>query len=77
MVDSHESMTWVERLKRVFTIDITICSHCGGAVNIIACIEDPSIINKILAHLDAKYGAPSIVDQMPEPRAGPMDRRFD
>ncbi|MFT6387432.1 MAG: hypothetical protein ACJAUP_000803 [Cellvibrionaceae bacterium] len=47
-------MTWAERLKRVFNIDITICSRCGGAVSIIACIEDPLIIKKILARLDAK-----------------------
>lgn len=77
VVNSYKSITWVEQLKWVFTIDVTICSHCGGAVNIIACIEDPSIVNKIFAHLDAKYMAPSIVDQIPEARAGQMDRWFD
>jgi len=71
-VDCHQSMTWAERLKRVFNIDITICSRCGGSVNIIACIEDPSIINKILAHLDAKSGAPAAVNQLPKPRAPPQ-----
>jgi hypothetical protein len=30
-------------------------------VHIIACIEDPSIINKILAHLNAKSGGPASV----------------
>jgi len=34
-----------QRLKRVFNIDIETCnSHCGGAVKIIACIEDPAVI---------------------------------
>ena len=37
----HEKMTWAERLKRVFNIDITVCCYCGAAVKIIACIEDP------------------------------------
>ena len=32
-------------------IDIKTCQHCGGAVKIIACIEDPSVIKKILEHL--------------------------
>jgi hypothetical protein len=73
LVDCHQSMTWAERLKRVFNIDITICSHCGGAVRIIACIEDPSVIKKILAHRDAKSGGPSTVNQMPEPRAPPQE----
>jgi hypothetical protein len=32
------SMTWAQRLKRVFNIDIETCPTCGGAVRIIACI---------------------------------------
>ncbi len=72
-VDCHQSMTWAERLKRVFNIDITICSRCGAAVRIIACIEDPSVIKKILAHLDAKSGGPTSVNQIPEPRAPPQE----
>jgi len=31
------------------------CAACGGAVWIIACIEDPEVIEKILAHLDTVY----------------------
>ena len=34
-------MTWAQRLKRVFNIDIETCSGCGGAMKVIACIEDP------------------------------------
>lgn len=45
------AMTWAQRLKRVFQIDIETCAHCGGAVSVIASIEEPSVINKILAHL--------------------------
>jgi hypothetical protein len=70
-------MTWAERLNRVFNIDITICSGCGGAVSIIACIEDPAVINKILTHPDAKSGAPVAVNQLPEPRAPPQAKLFD
>ena len=50
--EQRASMTWAQRLKRVFNIDIASCSACGGDVRIIACIEDPVVINKILAHLD-------------------------
>jgi hypothetical protein len=45
-------MTWAKRLKRVFNMDIETCSECGGDVRIIACIEDPVVIRKILTHLD-------------------------
>jgi hypothetical protein len=41
----------------VFNIDIETCSVCGGAMRIIACIEDPVVIEKILAHLDARAAA--------------------
>jgi len=29
-------MSWVQLLKRVFAIDITICPQCGGPLTIIA-----------------------------------------
>jgi hypothetical protein len=45
------SMTWGQRLKRVFAIDIEKCEKCGGPVRIIASIEDPDVIQKILKHL--------------------------
>jgi len=37
--------------KEAFNIDIETCEHCGGYVKVIACIEDPLVIEKILAHL--------------------------
>ncbi len=50
--ERRASMSWAQRLKRVFNIDIETCQACGGAVKIIACIEDPVVIEKILTHLD-------------------------
>jgi hypothetical protein len=49
---------------------------CGGAVRIIACIEDPDIIEKILTHLDAK-GAESGATRRPPSRAPPQQGLFD
>ena len=34
------------------------CPHCGGPVTIIAAIEDPLVIAKILAHLGLPTRAP-------------------
>ncbi|MCH8137214.1 MAG: IS91 family transposase [Proteobacteria bacterium] len=76
-VSGHKEMTWAQRLKRVFNIDITICNRCSGAVKIIACIEDPLVIKKILDHLDAKSRALASANQLPEPRAPPQARLFD
>ena len=44
-------LTWAQRLKRVFDIDIETCDKCGGKLKVIACIEDPEVIEKILHHL--------------------------
>lgn len=53
-VELHAAMTWAERLKRVFNIEIEVCGRCGGSVKVIACIEDQDIIDRILAHLREK-----------------------
>ncbi|MCP4326207.1 MAG: hypothetical protein GY787_31100 [Alteromonadales bacterium] len=47
----RKSMTCAQRLKRVFGIDIETCHQCGGVVKIIASIEDPVVIEKIIKML--------------------------
>lgn len=69
-------MTWAQCLKRVFGIDIETCSACGDAVRIIACIEDPDVIEKILTHLDVKGGEPEAT-RRPPCRAPPQRELFD
>lgn len=46
----HVAMSWARRLKRVFGIDIEQCARCGGRLTVIASIEDPELITRILAH---------------------------
>jgi len=71
--ERHASMTWAQRLKRVFNIDIETCSECGGDVKIIACIEDPAVIQKILAHLEANASpVVTALPLLPECRAPPL-----
>ena len=70
--ERHAAMTWAQRLKRVFNIDIDTCEACGGTVKVIACIEDPQVIKKILDHLKEKAAlSPSRL--LPENRAPPDD----
>jgi hypothetical protein len=52
--EKRKTRTWGKRLKRIFNIDIQMCEVCQGHVKIIACIEDPVVIDKILAHLKNK-----------------------
>ncbi len=94
-------MTWAQRIKRVFGIDIDksaglpictaegcreavgyrevpdeTCPACGGAVRIIACIEDAEVIEKILTCLDAK-AAEAETSRRPPCRAPPQGELFD
>ncbi|HBX9245574.1 TPA: transposase, partial [Klebsiella pneumoniae] len=66
------SMTWAQRLKRVFNIDIETCSGCGDAMKVIACIEDPIVIKQILDHLKHKAET-SGTRALPESRAPPAE----
>ena len=48
-------LTWAQRLKKVFNIDITLCPLCGGTLHVIGRgrlrITDPDVIQKILHHM--------------------------
>ena len=74
--ERRASMSWAQRLKRVFGIDLETCPACGGAVRIIACIEDPLVIEKILTHLDEKGGSAQ-ASRRPPCRAPPQAGLFE
>ena len=81
--EKRHAMTWAQRLKRVFGIDITTCAHCGGAVRIVASIEEPTAIRAILGHFE-KHGAREPAHYRPAARAAhcgcvrhPADRTAD
>ena len=73
--ERHRSMHWMQRLKRVFGIDIETCERCGGKVKVIANIEAPAVITHILKHLQQK--AALNADMQPPERAPPVMRLFD
>jgi len=58
-------MSWAQRLKRVFAIDIESCRRCGGKLRVIASIEDPAFIERILAHLERPPASDSRVPVHP------------
>lgn len=73
-IAKRAAMNWARRLKRVFDIDIETCERCQGHVKVIACIEDPEVIEKILMHLADKArqeNSSDVAQQMPETRGPP------
>ena len=63
-------MSWAQRLKRVFGIDVSTRVHCGGAERIVASIQEPKAIRAILAHFE-KHGALDQAPYRPRPRGPP------
>jgi hypothetical protein len=43
-------LNWARRLRRVFGIEIEQCAGCGGRLQVLASIEEPEVIERILAH---------------------------
>jgi len=59
----------------VFSIDVERCDRCGGGVRIIACIEEPEVIEKILRHLGLDGGSSGgAMARAPPAEAGLIDR---
>ena len=50
--------------RETFAVDVLACPRCGGHMRVVATIEDPVVIRKILTHL----GLPT---EVPAPRPPP------
>ena len=55
---SYICISLAQLLKRLFDIDTEHCPHGGGTLKLIAAIEDPAVIAKMLAHLGMPTRAP-------------------
>jgi hypothetical protein len=53
-------MTWMERLRRVFAIDLSICPDCGGRLRVIANVTRADIIERILEHVARQQAPPEL-----------------
>ncbi|HEX5754870.1 MAG TPA: transposase [Arenimonas sp.] len=69
--EKRRAMSWAQRFKRVFGIDVETCVHCGGQVKLIASVEEPQGIRAILDHFE-KHGVLEEVHYRPRPRGPPV-----
>jgi len=42
--------TWAALMHRVFALDVLACPRCGGRLRVIAIVEDPAVVQALLAH---------------------------
>jgi hypothetical protein len=45
--------TWASLMRRVFDFDVLTCPRCGGRLRVIATVQDPLVVQAILATLPA------------------------
>ncbi len=60
-------MSWMQRLRRVFDLDLKSCPRCEGQVRVIAAITEPALIAQILKHRDSRD---DFTGEAPEGAAG-------
>jgi uncharacterized protein YbaR (Trm112 family) len=48
----------VQYERWAFAIDVLACPECDGRLRLLATIEDPIVVDKILRHLDLPVEAP-------------------
>jgi len=63
---SPRAWSWAALMHRAFGIDVLACAHCGGRLRLIATLQDPAVIQKILAHLALGHSGQSPGPAPPE-----------
>ena len=52
LTDKVFRRNWARLIQKIYEVDPLVCPKCSGAMRVIAFIEDPDVIKKILKHLD-------------------------
>jgi hypothetical protein len=68
---SRSNLRWAQLMARSFGFDVLHCARCGGHFRLIALIDDPRVIRRLLGHL----GLPTDVPTARPPRAPPLPFR--
>ena len=58
------SKGWAKMIRKVYEVDPFLCPTCGGQMRVIALIEEPKIIDRIIRHLKLTFEA----ERPPPPR---------
>jgi|SRR6266851_2516565 hypothetical protein len=59
--------TWAALMRRVFDLDVLACPRGGGRLRLIATVEAPAVVGKILAHLGLLHPADTPGPAPPSP----------
>ncbi len=76
IVRSGIPWAWADLLRRIFAIDALACMQCGGRLRLIATIEDPAVVDRIVRHLGLPTDLAALLPARPPP-AGDGTLTFD
>ena len=52
--------SWPDLMRRTFGVNVLACARCGGRMRVVATIDDPVVIRRILTrHLGLPTAVPS------------------
>ena len=60
---------WADLMRRAFESDVLACPQCGGRLVVLATIDDPAVIQRILRHLGLSLDAGDPVSARGSPEA--------
>jgi hypothetical protein len=56
-------------MRRSFGIDVLACPRCSGRLRLVAVIEDPAVVTRVLRHLGLPTEIPDARPARPPPAA--------
>ena len=78
LTDKAFRKDWARLIQKIYEVDPLLCPKCSSEMRVIAFIEDPDVIKKILKHLglwDVKRKPQPVANVCP-PLEGPANRCF-
>ena len=54
----HPHPSWAELLRRAWAVDVLACRACGGRLRLLATIQDPAVVHRVLTHLGLPTESP-------------------
>jgi hypothetical protein len=67
----RDGLDWASLLRRVYDVDISRCP-CGGRIRVLAVIEQPDVIRRILEHLGLPAAPLAIAPARSPPEAADL-----
>ncbi len=58
--ERKKRLLWSEAMKRGLDLDVLKCGFCGIRREVLKCITDPKVIDRILTHLGLKTVLPEV-----------------